>query len=134
VALRRTARVFYGGYTLMLLGIGGSGILIAPWELPHIFAVDVTALGAQPAATLLNQYRFLKSTELAFGLFCWWYGREVWAGGKARLLFLAGVGGGCAARALSIAVDGVPAWPFLVFLALELACAVLTAVQPWRRT
>jgi hypothetical protein len=130
--MRQVTRVFYYGYTLMLLGVGGSGVLIAPWELPHIFAVDLSAMGAQPAATLLNQYRFLKSMELAFGLFCWLYRRPIWAGGQARGLFLAGVFAGVAARAISIGVDGVPHWAFLVFAALELVCGLLMAIQPWR--
>lgn len=132
MALRRVTRVFYWGYTLMLIGVGGSGILIARWELPQIFSVDLPAMGQAPAATLLNQYRFLKSIELASGLFCWLYRDRIWAGGEARALFLAGVLAGCTARALSIAMDGVPHWAFLVFLALELACALLMAIQPWR--
>lgn len=130
--MRQVTRVFYAGYTFMLIGIGGSGVLIARWELPRIFLVDLAAMGAQPAATLLNQYRFLKSMELAFGMVCWLYRRPIWAGGQARGLFLAGLFGGVAARAISIAVDGVPDWPFLVFAALELVCGVLMAIQPWR--
>ena len=132
MVVRRITQVFYYGYTLMLLGVGGSGILIARWELSSIFSIDLAAMGSEPAATLLNQYRFLKSTELGFGLFCWVYRHRIWAGGEARILFLAGVLGGCAARALSIVVDGVPNWPFLVFLGLELMCALLMAIQPWR--
>ncbi len=130
--MRRAAQVFYYGYTLMLLGVGGSGILIASWELPHIFAVDLSAMAARPAATLLNQYRFLKSMELAFGLFCWVYRRDIWAGGTARRLFLAGVFGGVAARIVSLAMDGVPHPAFLAFAGLELICGLLMLIQPQR--
>lgn len=125
-------RVFYYGYTWMLLCVGGSGILIAAWELPHIFSVDLSAMAPQPAATLLTQYRFLKSMEFAFGLFCWVYRREIWAGGTARRLFLAGVFGGVAARLISLTKDGVPQWAFLVFAALEFVCGVLMLLQPSR--
>lgn len=130
--MRRVAQVFYYGYTLMLLCVGGSGILIAPWELSRVFSVDLAAMGALPAATLLNQYRFLKSMELAFGLFCWLYRRPIWAGGRARLLFLAGVFAGVAARVISIEADGLPHWAFLVFAGLELICGALMLIQPWR--
>jgi hypothetical protein len=130
--MRQVARVFYYGYTLMLPGVGGSGVLIARWELPNIFAVDLSAMAAQPAATLLNQYRFLKSMELAFGLFCWLYRGPIWAGGQARVLVLAGVFAGVAARTVSLAMDGVPQWAFPVFAALELVCGLLMAIQPWR--
>jgi hypothetical protein len=130
--MRKATRVFYAGYTLMLLAIGGSGTLIAPWELSYIFSVDLSAMGAQPAATLLNQYRFLKSTELAFGLFCWLYRRSIWAGGQARLLFLTGIFAGVAGRAISIVIDGVPYWPFLAFAGLEFICGVLMLLQPGR--
>lgn len=125
-------RVFYYGYTWMLLGVGGSGILIASWELPHVFSVDVSAMAPLPAATLLTQYRFLKSMEFAFGLFCWVYRRRIWGGGTARRLFLAGVFGGVAARLVSLMIDGVPHWAFLVFAGLELICGILMLLQPTR--
>jgi hypothetical protein len=130
--MTQITRLFYTAYTFMLLGIGGSGILIAPWELSHVFAVDLSAMGPMPAATLLNQYRFLKSTELAFGLFCWFWQRSVWRGGQTRMLFLAGLSAGVAARTLSIIIDGVPHWAFLAFTGLELTCGVLMAILPWR--
>jgi Domain of unknown function (DUF4345) len=132
MTLKRIAQIFYYGYTVMLLGIGGSGILIARWELSSVFSVDLAAMGSMPSATLLNQYRFLKSSEFAFGLYCWLYRRRIWAGGEARVLFLIGIFAGCAARALSIALDGAPHWAFQVFLMLELICALLMTFQPWR--
>lgn len=125
-------RVFYYGYTWMLLGVGGSGVLIAGWELPHIFSVNLSTMAPQQAATLLTQYRFLKSMEFAFGLFCWVYRRWIWTGGTARRLFLAGVFGGVAARLISLVMDGVPHWAFLVFAGLELICGVLMMLQPTR--
>ena len=123
--MRVVTNIFYFGYTTMLLAIGASGIFIARWELSRLFAVDLAGMGAGPAATLLNQYRFLKSTELAFGLFCWLFRHAIFAGGNARRLFFIGLFGGVGARLLSLIVDGPPHWIFLLFAALELICGLL---------
>ncbi len=135
--MRVLTRWFYYGYTWMLLGVGGSGILIAPWELTHVFAVDLAGMGPGPAATLLNQYRFLKSTEFAFGLYCWLFRHATLAGGQARSLFLAGLFTGVAARVVSLLVDGMPHWAFLLFALLEFICGALVLAggsRRWRPT
>ena len=54
------ARVFFWGYTAMLLGVGASGIFVARWELTHVFSMPLVA-GTTITATMLNQYRFLKA-------------------------------------------------------------------------
>ncbi len=112
------ARVFFYGYTWMLPGAGGSGILIAPWELPHVFSVNRSAMAPQSAATLLAQCRFLKSMEFAFSLFRRVYRQRIRAGGMARLI--------------SLAVDGVPHRAFLISAGPEPISGVLTGRQPLR--
>ncbi len=125
--------IFYYGYTAMLLGVGASGIFIAQWELSRLFAVDLAGMGSEPAATLLTQYRFLKSTELVFGLFCWLFRHAIFAGGEARRLFFIGLFGGVGARLFSLITDGRPHWIFLLFAALELICGLLMlALGPQR--
>lgn len=119
------ARVFFWGYTLMLLGVGASGMLVAGWELSTVFALDLSAMGGLERATLLNQYRFLKALELAFGLFCLAYRREIFGQPRALSLFLAGLSAGVVARACSWLVDGTPRLIFLAFMALELVTGVL---------
>lgn len=121
----RLAHVFFWGYDLMLVGIGASGMLVAGWELPTVFAVDLGALGEVQRATLLNQYRFLKALELAFGLFCLAYRHEIFTEPRALWVFLAGLSAGVAARLGSWAFDGTPRPVFIVFAALELATGVL---------
>lgn len=102
--------------------VAGTGILaLMGSQLPAGAAAD-------PA--LDSQFRFLSATWFGYGLALWWV-----AGDLARRLtilelfalamFVGGLG-----RVISIAVNGVPPAPMLVFLAIELVgpvAAVLTA-------
>ena len=122
------ARIFFWGYSLMLIGIGASGIFVARWELTEIFAVPTATIGGVAAATLLNQYRFLKAVELAFGIFCIAFRGEIFRPTTAHRVFLAGLFAGVAARLGSWIVDGTPRWPFLAFAALELLTGILVTL------
>jgi len=128
------ARIFFWGYALMLVGIGAGGIFVAGWELPRVFHVDLAAMEAQARATLLNQYRFLKALELAFGLFCVCYRRAIFRRRHDLRVFLAGLSAGVAARLGSWLFDGTPRPVFLVFMALELVTGLLVWHAAWGRT
>ena len=123
--IARIAKLCFWGYVLMLLGIGASGILIAPWELKHVFMLPLDSLADMVQATLLNQYRFMKAVELSFGLFCWVWHRSIFQPGLFNRVFLIGVFLGVAARLLSWLIDGQPHWVFLIFAALELLTGIL---------
>lgn len=122
-------RILFWGYVLMLLGVGASGILVAEWELIRIFRVRLDDMDSLARATILNQYRFLKSIEFAFGLFSLLCREEIFRVPKFNRIFLIGLFGGVGARVLAIVVDGMPHWAFLVFLTLELATGVLVLIQ-----
>lgn len=128
------AHLFFWGYALMLVGVGASGMLIAGWELPSVFAVNLDAMGELQRATLLNQYRFLKALELAFGVFCLAYRREIFSRPRELCVFLGGLFAGVAARLGSWIADGTPRQVFLVFLALELVTGVLVWLVFQRRS
>ncbi|MEK6210055.1 MAG: DUF4345 domain-containing protein [Pseudomonadota bacterium] len=127
--MARSTRVLFWGYALMLLVVGASGVFIAEWELSRIFGVRLDDMDKLARATILNQYRFLKSVEFAFGLFSLLCRDEIFRLPKLNRIFLIGVFGGVAARLLSIMLDGMPHWAFLVFLALELATGVLVLIE-----
>lgn len=122
------ARLCFWGYALTLVGIGLTGVLAAQWELPAVFSVNLDAMDPLQRATLLNQYRFLKGIELAFGMFCLAYRREIFSRRRDLRVFLAGLFAGVAARLGSWIVDGTPQTMFLAFMALELLAGVLV----WR--
>jgi hypothetical protein len=119
--LTAIASILQLGYSIMLVAVGTAGIFTARWELATVFGIDPAAWPPAAAPTMLNQYRFLKSVELGAGLFCLAYRSEILAGTRASAVFLAIVGLRVAARTWSWIVDGRPAAPFIVFLALE-AC------------
>ncbi|MDQ6681146.1 MAG: DUF4345 domain-containing protein [Pseudomonadota bacterium] len=125
----RISRLFFWGYALMLVGIGASGVLIAPWELDRVFAVPLATLTALDQATLLNQYRFLKALELTFGIYCISFRREIFRPGLEHRVFLIGPFAGVIARLGSWLVDGSPRTVFLLFLVLELITGVLVWLQ-----
>lgn len=126
--MRLLAFVFFWGYTGMLLGIGASGMLIAPWELRTVFELPLDLLDATQRASMLNQYRFLKSVELTFGIFCLINHAAIFRPSASHRLFLTGVFAGVLARLGSLLADGVPHWAFLAFAALECMAGVLV----WR--
>ena len=109
--MRTLALVMFYGYAAMLVGVGATGVFTAEWELRAVFLIPIDTYEPMTRATVLNQYRFLKAVELSCG---------VW-------LFLLIVFGGVAARGLSFAVDGRPAWPFFAFTGAELLTGLLVA-------
>jgi hypothetical protein len=114
---------FYG-YTGMLLAVGGSGIFIAGWELKRIFRVGLDAMASVDRSTLLNQYRFLKSLELTFGIWSITFRDEILRPSPQNGVFVTGVFLGVLARTLSIVIDGRCRWVFVVFLVLELVTGI----------
>ncbi|WP_168788288.1 DUF4345 domain-containing protein [Paraburkholderia aromaticivorans] len=130
--MERMARLFFWGYMLMLLGIGGSGIFIAAWELPHIFEVRLDSIDELHRATILSQYRFLKGIELGFGVFCWAFRNEIFLPRTASRVFLGGLCAGVAARVLSCIVDGIPTKAFIAFCVLEAVTGFLVWGVVWR--
>jgi hypothetical protein len=113
------AILFYG-YAIMLLLIGSSGIFIAEWELKTFFHLRLEAMDGESHATLLNQYRFLKSMELGFGAFALLFRKEIFAEPKFNRFFLAILFAGVGARLLSMIIDGQPQMAYFAFTALEL--------------
>jgi len=131
--VRLLARLFFWGYALMLVGVGASGALMAPWELRTVFDVPLDGFADPVQATLLNQYRFLKAIELAFGIFCLVYRREIFDRTSAHRVFLAGLFAGVAARLGSWLIDGTPKPVFLLFAALELVTGLLVWLVVYRQ-
>ncbi|WP_233858108.1 DUF4345 domain-containing protein [Paraburkholderia sp. HD33-4] len=130
--MERLARICFWGYMLMLLGIGGSGIFIAAWELPHIFEVRLDSIQELHRATFLSQYRFLKGLELGFGVFCWAFRNEIFLPLTASRVFLGGLCAGVTARVLSFIVDGMPTKTFIAFCVLEAVTGFLVWEVVWR--
>lgn len=110
---------------IALLLIGSSGVLIASWELSRIFHVPLESMPAVAAATLSNQYRFLKAMELSCGCFSWWWRKEIFSDVRFMRLFLVIVWGGVGGRLLSMIADGVPSAPFLAFIVIEALTGIL---------
>lgn len=121
--LRISANVLFFGYSAMLLGVGLAGIFTADWELARVFRVDITGMPPLDRATFVNQYRFLKALELGLGVFCFVYRRRIFAERSFNRFFLFFVLAGAVARVLSLVLDGPAKWPFIAFLALEVATA-----------
>jgi hypothetical protein len=76
--IAKLASVLQFGESAMLAVIGAAGILTARWELATAFGIDPSAWSPDIQATMLNQYRFLKSLELGAGIFCFAYRPPSW--------------------------------------------------------
>jgi hypothetical protein len=113
------AATFQLGYAAMFLVVGLAGVIVARWELENVFAVNSLLQLPQHGATVIAQYRFLKSVEFAVGLFALVYRKGVLAGAPVAFVFLTIVAAGVVARAAAWLADGRPSWPFVLFLVLE---------------
>jgi hypothetical protein len=123
------ALVMQLGYSAMLVVVGVAGIFTARWELATVFGIDPGSWSQDIQATMLNQYRFLKSLELGAGVFCFAYRADIAAGGRASRVFLAIVALGVIARSIAWFLDGRPATVFLIFLVLEALTFVAVALH-----
>ena len=114
---------FYGyAWFLVLIG-GGLGLFVPTWG-PLRFEVfaDVIfklQIDSEAMASTLNQYRFMKSTEFAFGLFALLFRENIYCDRKFNRFFLGIVFLGVAMRALSMFLDGSPRSAYVFFLGLE---------------
>ena len=107
-----------------------AGIFSASWEISWVFGIPLGKLDPHVRATMLNQYRFLKSAEFSFGLFCYFFRNRIFAEVAVRRLFAAMVFLGVGARLYSVAIDGTPHWAFLAFALLEFVTGVLMISAP----
>jgi hypothetical protein len=116
-----TGVLFYA-YVLMLLCVGGSGVVIGSWEISRMFFVDLGNLKLVDQATFIDEYRYLMSLELAFGIFAITYRKEIFKSPKANGVFLAGLFAGVIERVVSLILDGRPRPAFIAFFMVEVAC------------
>jgi len=118
-------KAFFWGYVAMLIGVGGSGIFIARWELGHFFAVPLERLAPTARATLLNQYRFLKALELGFGGYGLIFYRQIFELPIPHRFFVLVLSAGVGARLLSLRVDGRASNYFIAVTVLEIVTGIL---------
>ena len=126
--MKLLAYTLFYGWAGALLILGGAGIVTGRWELQQFFHLDFSAMSDSARGTFLNQYRFLKSIEFGFGLFCFVFRREIFSVRLFNRLFLTIVFAGVAARLLSMVVD---AWPHVAMVsvtALEIATGVVILI------
>ena len=80
-------------------------------------------------ASSINQYRFMKTTELGFGLFAILFRQEIFTSKKFNLYFLGILFLGVVARTLSLLIDGQPHLAYNVFIILELVTGLIVLVH-----
>jgi len=127
--ITRVASILQLAYSTMLVATGTAGIVTARWELSTVFGIDLSAWPHDIQATMLGQYRFLKSVELGAGIFCIAYRKSIMGGDRAAAVFLAILFIGVSARTLAWIVDGRPAAAFIAFLVLEAIVFVAVALH-----
>jgi len=124
-------KAFFWGYVAMLFLAGGAGVLLTRLELTRVFHLDLGTLSSLAESTLLNQYRFLKSMEIGFGLYCVVFREEIFTLRRFNRLFLGILFLAAGARIASGVADGWPHWAFIAFAFLELVTGCLVFL--WTR-
>ena len=133
MAMKTLNYILFYGWAGALLVLGATGIFTSRWELETIFQINLDAMGAEALGSMLNEYRFLKSIEFGFGLFCFLFRKEIFTIRLFNRLFLAIVFVGVLARALAIAVDGWPHWGLVAVTIFEFLTGVVVMIYS-RRT
>ena len=124
-SLRRASLVFFFGYVATLVLAGAWGVVGARVDMHLLLRLHLGDLPGRAQANLLSQYRFLRAIELGFGLFAWFYRRQIYALRSYNRLFLATMACGVAARLLSVPLDGAPSPWMDGFLGWELVGVAL---------
>lgn len=107
-------------YAVFLVGVGAYGMFYLHWELSTFYGLGPDHFQGKDGATLLNQFRFLKSIELVFGIFSLVYRRDILSGGLNCTIFLCGLAFGAFARTSSWIFDGTPHSSFIFYLFAEI--------------
>lgn len=111
---------FYCYIGLVLLAGFWGAFIGADFDQQLLFNLDTQSLADSTRIDLLSQYRFLRALEFGFGLFAILFRQEIFSVKKFNVLFLAIMGSGVLARAVSIVVDGSPSALTYFFWIFEL--------------
>ena len=118
--MKAAALFFFYLYAASLVVFGGVCVFTARLDQHLLFRLDTASLPAGTAASLLSQYRFSRAIECGFGVFALAFRSAIFERRLFNRIFLGGMLGGVAARAISLAADGRPFPVFYVFLLTEL--------------
>lgn len=117
---------FFYGYTGLCVAAGATGAVFARSDVALIAGFDPRErLDERSAATMLNQYRFLRAIEMGFGMLSLHERARIHTDVPTNRLFLSLMACGIAARAVGRAVDGRPRANAHVFGGSELVGLVL---------
>lgn len=122
--IRWGAVLLFYGYVGLLILAGAWGMFLARLDHQYLLGLDPRSLPAETEANVLSQYRFLRATELAFGLYAFVHRHQILAG-VGTGLFLTGMLAGVVARLVSLPLDGLPGPVFFFFLGAELGAGLL---------
>lgn len=124
--MKIVAYFFFYCYIGLVLLAGFWGAFIgADFDQQLLFNLDTQNLADSTRIDLLSQYRFLRALEFGFGLFAILFRQEIFSVKKFNVLFLAIMGSGVLARAVSIIVDGSPSALTYFFWIFELIGVIL---------
>lgn len=129
MTISRLTRALLYVYIAVFVVSGAGSVLFAGPEMHIFFGLEPGALEGRAGASLLNQYRFLRAVELGFGLMLWVLRDRLFVDRAIRNVFLIAFFAIPVARAVSIALDGMPRWPFLALMVIELLLFALFAAH-----
>ena len=85
-----------------------------------LMGLDTNTLTEDIRINLLSQYRFLRALELGFGLFAFFFTKEIFTQKKFNTLFLIIMASGILARLASLLYEGSPSGMMYFFLVYEI--------------
>jgi hypothetical protein len=131
------ALAFHGYAWFLILAGGVLGLLVPRWG-PLAFEVFARGIFDAPLpertlASALNQYRYMKSMEFGFGLFCVLFRPLIYTDVRFNRFYLGILLLGTFERALSLVLDGMPRPFYVRAIFIELAVFLIVLVST-RRT
>ncbi|MCY1043255.1 DUF4345 family protein [Corallococcus sp. bb12-1] len=128
----------FQGYAWFLILVGGVlGLLVPRWG-PLAFEVYArgvfdAGLPDQTLGSALNQYRYMKSMEFGFGVFCVCFRDFIYTDRRFNRFYLGIIFLGTAERALSVLLDGMPRPFYVAAIFIELSVGLIVFIST-RRT
>ncbi|WP_147448567.1 DUF4345 family protein [Corallococcus terminator] len=128
----------FQGYAWFLILVGGVlGLLVPRWGplAFEVYARGVFDAGMpdQTLASALNQYRYMKSMEFGFGVFCVCFRDLIYTDRRFNRFYLGILFLGTAERALSVLLDGMPRPFYVAAIFIELSVGLIVFIST-RRT
>jgi hypothetical protein len=126
---------FFYTYIGLVLFAGFWGAFINPYfDFRQLFDLNLDDLSNYSKINILSQYRFLRAIEMGFGIFSFYFTKQIFTKREFNTLFLIIMGSGILARLTSLIADGQSNILSMFFMIYEFIALVIIVIYTRNHT